>query len=419
MVTAYPFLARSPAQVSPEGPEPTTATLWPLFLGQIGYYTQDEFINIVNKVDEVDGNEDSSLDKTRFTYDELKNKEFVWYDNDIVFGEKQSIGVSHTFAYKHDSSQFTTEQKEKGLKLKVVGILEPKETINFGCLSAGIYYTDELSEYIIEKNYNSQIASHFREKEENPDGSMSTASYFYDFVYEGEEYKNNLAYVGQYNQMMGMFNPMLSYQLTSRHLGGEKVANSMYIYPADFETKDLVTAYLDKWNEEGEIVVNDKTYTLEERIETKYTDTLSLVISMINTMIDVVTYALIAFTSLSLVVSCVMISIITYVSVMERVKEIGVIRSLGGRKKDVANLFNVETLIIGAISGLFGIGVTYLLSSLVNTIVYALAGFSIMVLPLSSAVIMVLLSIALTMISGLIPSRKAAKQDPVVALRTE
>ena len=202
-------------------------------------------------------------------------------------------------------------------------------------------------------------------------------------------------------------------------MGGENVANSMYIYPADFETKDLVTAYLDKWNEEGDVVVNGKTYTLEERVETKYTDTLSLVISMINTMIDVITYALIAFTSLSLVVSCVMIAIITYVSVMERVKEIGVIRSLGGRKKDVANLFNVETLIIGAMSGLFGIGITYLLSLIVNVIVKSLAGFSIMVLPINSAVIMVLLSIGLTMISGLIPSRKAAKQDPVVALRTE
>jgi putative ABC transport system permease protein len=114
-----------------------------------------------------------------------------------------------------------------------------------------------------------------------------------------------------------------------------------------------------------------------------------------------------------------MIAIITYVSVVERVKEIGVIRSLGGRKKDVSNLFNAETLMLGAGSGLIGIGFTYFMSFIVNLIVKNAAGFAIMTLKLDSALIMLLLSIGLTVLSGLIPSRKAAKQDPVVALRTE
>ena len=140
---------------------------------------------------------------------------------------------------------------------------------------------------------------------------------------------------------------------------------------------------------------------------------------MINSMIDIITIALIAFTSLSLVVSCVMIAIITYVSVVERVKEIGVIRSLGGRKKDVSNLFNAETLIIGLSSGLVGIGFTYILSAIVNVIVKASAGIAIMKLTVGAAIIMVLLSVLLNTISGLIPSKKAAQQDPVVALRTE
>ena len=140
---------------------------------------------------------------------------------------------------------------------------------------------------------------------------------------------------------------------------------------------------------------------------------------MINSMIDIITYALIAFTSLALLVSCVMIAIITYVSVMERVKEIGVIRSLGGRKRDVSNLFNAETLIIGATSGVFGVLITYMLSAVVNLIVGSLAGITIMALPLSSALIMIGLSVGLTMLSGLIPAKKAAHQDPVVALRTE
>ena len=183
--------------------------------------------------------------------------------------------------------------------------------------------------------------------------------------------------------------------------------------------KDKVVAYLDKWNNEGDVVVNGQTIPFEDRQEIKYVDNLSLIIDMIDSMINVVTIALISFTSLSLVVSCVMIAIITYVSVVERVKEIGVIRSLGGRKKDISNLFNAETLMIGTSSGLVGIGITYLMSIIVNIIVQNAAGFSIMILPISSALIMIGLSVFLTVLSGLVPARKAAHQDPVVALRTE
>ncbi len=137
-------------------------------------------------------------------------------------------------------------------------------------------------------------------------------------------------------------------------------------------------------------------------------------------MIDMVTTALVTFTALSLVVSTVMIAIITYVSVIERVKEIGVIRSLGGRKKDVSRLFNAETFIIGGISGLIGIGVTWLLTALANLIVNNLSGISAIArLSPSVALIMLLLSVGLTMIEGIIPARLAAKKDPVEVLRSE
>lgn len=137
-------------------------------------------------------------------------------------------------------------------------------------------------------------------------------------------------------------------------------------------------------------------------------------------MIDMVTTALVTFTALSLVVSTVMIAIITYVSVIERVKEIGVIRSLGGRKKDVSRLFNAETFIIGGISGLIGIGVTWLLTALANLIVNNLSGISAIArLSPSVDLIMLLLGVELTMIEGIIPARLAAKKDPVEALRSE
>ena len=205
-----------------------------------------------------------------------------------------------------------------------------------------------------------------------------------------------------------------------RALGGNDIANNVLIYPLSFDDKNYVTDYLDLWNGEGDISYGDVTISAENRADVTYTDALELIISLINTMIDVVSYALIAFTSVSLVVSTVMIGIITYVSVVERIKEIGVIRSLGGRKKDVSHLFNAETFIIGLLAGIIGIGVTYLISAVVNLILGPIINYSsIAALPIGQAILLIALSIGLTLISGLIPARSAAKRDPVVALRTE
>jgi putative ABC transport system permease protein len=160
--------------------------------------------------------------------------------------------------------------------------------------------------------------------------------------------------------------------------------------------------------------------TIDDSLKIEYTDMIGIIITMVNTLIQIITYALIAFTALSLVVSTVMIGIITYVSVVERVKEIGVIRALGGRKKDVSHLFNAETLIIGFSAGVLGIVITYLLSLLINIVLGAMVGvYKIAALPWYQAIIMIAISVFLTMIAGLIPASSAAKKDPVVALRTE
>ena len=209
--------------------------------------------------------------------------------------------------------------------------------------------------------------------------------------------------------------------ITRRELGGCNVPSNISIYPIDFKIKDKVTSYLDKWNQDGDIYLsNGEVITQQARNDITYTDNLEVVINMIGSMIDIITYALVAFTAISLVVSTVMIGIITYVSVVERIKEIGVIRSLGGRKKDVKHLFNAETFIICFCSGLLGIAITYGLSGIINLIVGSLTGvYTIASLPISSAIVMIIISILLTLISGLIPASSAAKKDPVIALRTE
>ncbi len=196
-----------------------------------------------------------------------------------------------------------------------------------------------------------------------------------------------------------------------RLVGGSDKPNGVYIYPADFDAKEDLLGYLDAWNNAEERAEEDKI---------TYTDRVGLLMGMMQTMLDVITYVLVAFTSISLVVSSVMIGIITYVSVVERVKEIGVLRSLGARKMDIRNLFNAETFIIGLAAGLIGVGVTYLLSMVINLIIVSLSGIAgIASLPPLTAFIMVCVSVALTLISGLIPAQAAAQKDPVIALRTE
>ena len=203
-------------------------------------------------------------------------------------------------------------------------------------------------------------------------------------------------------------------------LGGSSLPETISIYPTDFNYKDSITDYLNVWNSDVDILVNGIILAAEDSTEINYTDNLAVAISLINNMIDIVTSALVAFTCLSLVVSTVMIAIITYVSVIERIKEIGVIRSLGGRKKDVSRLFTAETFIIGFISGVIGILITYGICGLVNLAVDSLFGITtIAKLTIPTAFIMTLVSIVLTLISGLIPARLAAKKDLVEALRSE
>lgn len=420
-------------------------TLTDLTLAQLGYYSQDEFMKLIYRVDEDETNDPTDY-KDSFSFEELKSKTFTWYANDVVFNVNPAnpnlSSYNAPFTYNDTVEEFTVQPNQDSVvEFKIVGILKAKKEISYGCLEAGVYYTKAFTQHVMEQNVNSQIVQ-FMKGDNGIDsfGGMIVSGmplsinnsaiipFSYDYYYE--DYTTPIkasSMVGTLDTMSSILGGMMGgagvggdvYSLSARQLGGESLAESVKIYPTNFEIKDMVTDYLDQWNKEGDIVLDGKTITFEERSEVIYTDTLALIISMLNAMINIITIALISFTSLALVVSCVMISIITYVSVVERVKEIGVIRALGGRKKDVSNLFNAETAVIGATSGIFGVGFTYLMSFIVNLLVGKSAGFAIMNLQPLAAVIMISLSIVLTVISGLIPSKKAAHQDPVVALRTE
>ena len=431
-----------------------------LLLARFGFYTQEEFLEIVYKATEDDYNE--AVYKNRFSYDELVGATFTYYPNDSVFGTT-SLSVPNpmkpgetmsipTYGHIYDSSKFSEEYE--GETLTVVGILTPKDSVNFGSISTGIYYTEELADYILDLNVNDDgtwseytdgYFTHLADIDESNETTAALMNYYlpyeYEFTYDSdrnddvaptpEKVTGYIAPPMSMNDMMGSmmggssegsaFDHEEMKARILRAYGGNSIANIVRIFPNSFDDKDLVTGYLDAWNnDEVTITVGGVEIAGDDRTQVTYTDALELIVNMINTMIDVVSYALIAFTSVSLVVSTVMIGIITFVSVVERIKEIGVIRSLGGRKKDVSHLFNAETFIIGLLAGLIGVGVTYLVSFIVNLILEPLINYpSIAALPFSNAVILVLLSIGLTLISGLIPAKSAANRDPVVALRTE
>ena len=322
-----------------------------------------------------------------------------------------------------------------------------------------MYYTPALADYIFgiennpdtrsqlnkyidtteSKNIRSFATKYNVGTEENPMEVRLTygITYNYDYSYDGIDYKNQTGFLGsqsEFNSILGMMggstgnssydDALSAYVLSGRNVGGNDIASNISIYPVNFKNKNLATDYLDKWN--GDETLNysfggvEYEIKADDRSNVKYSDTLELIISLINQMIQIVTIALIAFSAVSLIVSTIMIGIITYVSVVERTKEIGIIRAMGGRKRDVKNLFTAETFIIGLVAGIIGVAITYVISIVVNLIFFNMLAIpTIAALPWWQAVIMVAISVCLTLVSGLSPASAAAKKDPVVALRTE
>ncbi len=296
--------------------------------------------------------------------------------------------VGNFWAKKTDAeyNQYLTSEAED---VKIVGVVRLKKGISAGCLTGTVCYTPKLTE-----NIKSEILSSDIVKEHAKKIRLSSDLYF--------------------NVLGSKDNPGVSfteYNSVGRKVGyfNNEKPNAIYIYPTSFEAKNDVIKIIDEYNANA-----------EEKYRIKYTDYMGLMMESITTIINAVTYVLIAFVSISLLVSSIMIGIITYISVLERTKEIGVLRSVGASKRDISRVFNAETFIIGLTAGVLGILITLLLNIPINLIISSLSGLSnVAVLPIGGALILITISVILTVISGLIPSRFAAKRDPVIALRSE
>lgn len=423
------------------------SALTDIFLGQLGYLTEDEFVDIVDKYTDPDNNKDLELSPVDFDYDTLVNKKFIYYPNNSVFKENTIPNPLARIPFTYIGEVNNGENLENGMEMKITAIVRAKENVSYGCLDTGIVVSPAFEQMILNNAKDSKVVTKLFEEEEYYNSLSSTDQenykltipFTYKYAYRDEGLTSSAGsalsvvnLVGTTGGSGGMFSDLFSelfgdktsvesqFKSAIRKIGGNNIPNSISVYPLSFDDKHFVTNYLDQWNDKNiTITVGDKTLAPNEREDIKYTDNLELVINLINNMIDIISIALICFTSLSLVVSTVMIGIITYVSVIERIKEIGIIRSLGGRKLDVSNLFNVETFIIGLSSGLFGIAVTYGICLIVNAIInnFVKVG-TLMILPWNLALLVIAVSIGLTLISGLIPAIAAAHKDPVVALRS-
>lgn len=323
--------------------------------------------------------------------------------------------------------QSITYPEGMDMTLHIVGVLRLSEDAPLDLFNSGILYHPDLTKTFIEDAKTSPIAAIQNQDTEFMYGDYKDIYNSLGALQQmvtnmgGNEYKLPISIMklvfSQYVNSDGYDNDALLtryiVESAKQTIGSSDVPSSIYIYPKSFAAKEKINDYLDSWN-------LDETHQNQKII---YTDAASVFSTSLGQMVDIISYVLIAFTAISLVVSSIMIGIITYVSVIERTKEIGVLRSLGARKRDISSVFNAETLLIGLIAGLLGVIVTYILCIPINVLIRHLAGstltMNLAIFNPFHALILLCVSMALTIISGLIPSRIAANKDPVIALRTE
>lgn len=352
---------------------------------------------------------DAGLVASKQSFDNIlgdpnKNKEGVTFllpNNDSRYYKTVNSDGREYFVERNYDDIKGLSQENGVYKLSIVGILRPKEGVEYTPLGTGIAYTQELTALMRKDAQNSEVVKFQRE---HTDYNVLTGEIFGNEGNSGNsDMPDNMMSI-----MMGG-SAVKTYDTVMQSLGGSNIPTAISIYSSNFDNKEVIIKDLDAWND------------THKNNQIKYTDSAAIFIGMMNQIIRIITIALVCFSSVSLVVSSIMIGIITYVSVVERTKEIGILRSLGARKKDVSHIFNAETVIIGFTAGLIGVLVTYLLSIPINLIInhFEPSITGICSLHPLHGLLMILLSITLTSIAGLVPARIAAKRDPVVALRTE
>ena len=380
----------------------------------LGLKDQKELKNRWNKL--LDGEELKKEKIEKYNYNDLLKLEFKLILNSDFYEKDNGIWKD-----KSNDSKYLKDKIKNGLTLKVVGIvLQDEESISNSSYG-NIGYTSELEEYVINKNNNSKIV---KEQKDKKDTNILTGLKFTDndefdinSLSAEQLYQLSIMSKEELTEMMKIYqdNNSATYESNLLKMGSVdlNVPSKINIYPKDFESKEAISDEITNYNNKQESDGKDENVI-------NYVDVVGIMISSVTKIVNIISYVLIAFVSISLIVSSIMIAIITYISVLERTKEIGILRSIGASKKDVGRVFNAETIIEGLFAGIMGIVITLIISIPVNIICNAKLGVkTICLLPIGGAIGLVVLSVILTLIAGLIPSRLASKQDPAIALRSE
>ena len=368
-------------------------------------YLKQQFQNMIS-------GKDVEFEDTSYTTKELLELEFKLVLNTDFYKKENGIWVN-----KEKDITYMKDVLKNAETIKIVGIIKAnEEAVSDGGSFGLVGYTHELKEHLVNKINEAKIT---KEQLANDKINVFTGKEFNNEVFDPtklplEDQKKMmtmsreeaLAYVQALSE-----NYNTTYEQNLSKLGITSVDNpdTINIYPKDFDSKEEITRIIDEYNE-----------SLEDGEELTYTDIVGIMMSSVSNIVDVISSVLIAFVAISLVVSSIMIAIITYISVLERTKEIGILRAIGASKKDISRVFNAETLLEGLVAGLLGIGVTLLLNIPINIIIKEMTNISnVSVLPVTGGIGLIIISVVLTVLAGLVPSRMASKKDPVEALRTE
>ncbi len=368
-----------------------------------------------------------------YTFDEILDTEFKLVMPTDMYKYNDVTGTWDDYS-KDD--KYMTNVVNNGTDIKVCGIIRPNDDAVSTSISSGIGYTAKLTEYIIEEVKNSEIAKAQLadtsvdvftgvpfDNDRNTEITMDDVNAYMATLSPEESAQMQAMTSGMSDdQILQLFSASLKARTTDATLDSNKsklgitdldTPSQIDIYATDFDSKEKVQDIIKDYNK------SQQDDGKEENV-INYTDYVGIMMSSVSTIINAISYVLIAFVAISLIVSSIMIGIITYISVLERTKEIGVLRSIGASKKDVSRIFNAETLIEGFVSGALGIVVTLLLCIPANALIKHLTDISnVAQLPVAGGVILIIISMFLTFIAGLIPAKLAAKKDPVVALRSE
>ena len=382
-------------------------------LYSLGLLDQQEVIDSFRSLQ--NGGKASLSEARSYTPQEILGMEFKLVMNCDLYRNVNGLWIDMS-----DDEDFVKEAVQNGETMKVVGIISPKEDSSKR-ETGGVYYTSMLQDHVISYCENSKIV---KQQKAHPDINVFTQNAFNsdkDFDIGSLSAQQQMQMASMSQEELAAFmadyseNKNATYESNLKRMGAVdlRVPSSINIYASSFEDKEEIAALIAEYNELQQKNGNDANVIT-------YSDMVGTMMESVTTIVDMISYVLMAFVSVSLIVSSIMIGIITYISVLERTKEIGILRAIGASKKDISRVFNAEAFIIGLISGVLGIGVTLLLNLPISVIVEQLTGVAdIAKLPMSGGIVLVIISLLLTTIAGLIPSRIASKKDPVEALRSE